>query len=254
MNPGELNDNRRLLMFTENTGPAYYIWGVDQAAYGPVELPGLVSWVKEERVLADTWVYGADAKSWTKALQIPELKMFFRPKPQSADGLDDHVENNAELTPGALRRLKIFADLDENQLRTLIEYAETINVRPFSQIIRRGETGENAIFGVLEGEFRSSITIEGKECPLATLGPGSIFGEISFIDRAPHAADVFSNTESVLVKFTSACFENIMRDESKLALAFMLGLTKSLAGRVRTLTRRFEEAQFGQFAEVEQAA
>ncbi|MCI0535762.1 MAG: cyclic nucleotide-binding domain-containing protein [Verrucomicrobiales bacterium] len=241
-------------MFTENIGPTYYIWGVDQAAYGPVELPSLVNWVKVERVLADTWVFGADAKSWTKASQIPELKMFFRPKPQSSGDSADHIDINAGLTSGALRRIKIFADLDDNQLGALIKYAELINVRPFNQLVRRGETGENALFGVLEGELRSSITIEGKECPLATLGPGSIFGEISFIDRATHTADVFSNAESSLVKFTAACFENIVRDETSLALAFMLGLTKSLAGRVRTVTRRFEEAQLGHFAEVEQAA
>jgi hypothetical protein len=241
-------------MLTENTGPAYYIWGVDQAAYGPVELPGLVNWVKEERVLADTWVYGGETKSWTKASQIPELKMFFRSKPQYVEELDDKIDNAAALTTGALRRIKIFAEMDDNQLGTLIKYAETLRVRPFTQVLRRTETGGDAVFGVLEGELRSSILLEGKECPLATLAPGSIFGEISFIDSAPHSTDVLSNQESLLVKFTKASFENVMRDDPKLALAFMLGLTKSLAGRVRTLTRRFEEAQFGQVAEVEQAA
>jgi hypothetical protein len=219
-----------------------------------VELPGLVTWVKQERVLADTWVFGAETRNWSKASQIPELKMFFRPKPSTLEDFDQNGNSSAGLTTGALRRVKIFADMDEAQLDTLSAYAETLSVRPFTQIIQRGDTGYGALFGVLEGELRSSIMMEGKECPLATLGPGSIFGEISFIDRAPHAADVFSNTESVLVKFTTASFENIIRDEPKLAFAFMFGLTKSLAGRVRTLTRRFEEAQFGQVAEDEQAA
>jgi len=241
-------------MLTENIAPTYYIWGVDQAAYGPVELPGLVNWVKEERVLADTWVHSDGTKSWTKASQIPELKMFFRPKPQQVEEHDDPVDHTAELTTGALRRIKIFADMDDNQLRTLTKYAETIRVRPFTQVLRRTEMGEDALYGVLEGELRSLITIEGKECPLTSLPPGSIFGEISFIDRAAHTADVLSNTESLLVKFTTAALENIMRDDPTLALAFMFGVTKSLAGRVRTLTRRFEEAQFGQFAEVKDAA
>src|SRR5262249_13285902 len=113
-------------MFTENIGPAYYIWGVDHAAYGPVELPGLVNWIKDERVLADTWVYSQDAKSWMKASQIPELKMFFRPKSQQRGEHADHLDSTADLTAGALRRIKIFADMDENQLETLIPYAETI--------------------------------------------------------------------------------------------------------------------------------
>ena len=241
-------------MFTENIAPAYYIWGVDRAAYGPVELPGLVNWIKDERVLADTWVYSQDPQSWMKASQIPELKMFFRPKPQPRGEHEDHLESAADLTTGALRQIKIFADMDENQLQTLIPYAETVSVRPFTQVVRRAEMGDDALYGVLEGELRSSIMIEGKECPLANLGPGSIFGEISFIDCAAHTADVLSNNECLLVKFTTASFENIKRNEPQLALAFILGVTKSLAGRVRTVTRRFEEAQFGQFAEAEHAA
>ena len=97
-------------MFIENAGPTYYIWGVDQAAYGPVELPGLVSWVKEERVLADTWVYGADTRSWTKASQVPELKMFFRPKSKKIKESIQDEYNSGMLTTGALRRIKMFAD------------------------------------------------------------------------------------------------------------------------------------------------
>jgi hypothetical protein len=34
----------------------YKIWGADNVVYGPVELPTLVTWIQEERVLADTWV------------------------------------------------------------------------------------------------------------------------------------------------------------------------------------------------------
>jgi len=36
---------------------AYSIWAADNVVYGPVELPILIGWVKDERVLADTWVF-----------------------------------------------------------------------------------------------------------------------------------------------------------------------------------------------------
>jgi len=204
--------------------------------------------------VADTWVYVDEAKSWMKASQIPELKMFFRPKPKSTESANGSLKDEGELRPGVLRRIKVLADMDDHQLAILLKYAETISLRPFTQVVRRAENGEHALYGVLEGELRSSILVESKECPLATLPPGSLFGEISFIDHAPHTADVLANQESLVVKFTAASFENIMRHEPAVALAFLHGLTKSLAGRVRTLTRRFEEAQFGQFAEVQCAA
>ena len=58
----------------------FTVWGIDQTAYGPVELPELVSWVQGERVTAETWVYDAKNAAWQKASQVPELQMFFRPR------------------------------------------------------------------------------------------------------------------------------------------------------------------------------
>src|SRR5215472_15131735 len=64
----------------------FIVWGIDQTAYGPVELPTLVSWIKDERVTADTWVFAARTGSWQKAPQVPELQMFFRTKSNGASG------------------------------------------------------------------------------------------------------------------------------------------------------------------------
>ena len=60
------------------TETGFIVWGIDQTAYGPVELPTLVAWVKDERVTADTWIYAAKNGAWQKAAQVPELQMFFR--------------------------------------------------------------------------------------------------------------------------------------------------------------------------------
>ena len=40
----------------DNDAPRYRVWGLDDVAYGPVELPVLTNWVLDERVAADTWV------------------------------------------------------------------------------------------------------------------------------------------------------------------------------------------------------
>src|SRR5689334_7948862 len=57
--------------------PGYKIWGVDGVIYGPVELPTLVCWIKEERVNANTWIYQEEDDAWHKAGKIQELQMFF---------------------------------------------------------------------------------------------------------------------------------------------------------------------------------
>ena len=67
-------------MDQQDSAPAYHIWGVDKSPYGPVELPALVAWIKDERVIADTWIFVERENSWMRASEVPELNLFFKPK------------------------------------------------------------------------------------------------------------------------------------------------------------------------------
>ena len=71
-------------MATSAIDADFIVWGIDRTAYGPVELPTLVAWVKDERVTAETWVFACKNGVWHKAAEVPELQMFFRPKPGGA--------------------------------------------------------------------------------------------------------------------------------------------------------------------------
>ena len=65
------------------TAATFRIWGVDNVIYGPVELPVLVGWIKEERVMANTWVFAEHESLWRKASEWSELAMFFKDKTAS---------------------------------------------------------------------------------------------------------------------------------------------------------------------------
>jgi CRP-like cAMP-binding protein len=225
-------------MDPQESALGYHTWGIDNTAYGPVELPALVQWIKDERVLADTWIFVERDNGWFKAADVPELKMFFRRKYPHAEGKRPAAD---EVTPSALRRIKALAEMTDEQLSSLLGFIEIVRVRPFTHLVRKGEPGD-AMFGVLEGEVRSSINVDGKECALATLGPGGVFGEISLFDKGPHAADIISNEESLLVKISADAVATISREDPQAALAMLMGLIKATAGRVRTLTKRFEDS------------
>ena len=77
---------------------------------------------------------------------------------------------------------------------------------------------------------------------MATLAAGSIFGEISLFDKGPHAADVISNQESILVKISAHALDSIGKEAPEAALGLLSGLIKAITGRVRTLTRRYEDS------------
>ncbi len=63
---------------TISQNSAYHIWAADNVVYGPVELPALIDWVKDKRVLAETWVFDGQNDRWRKAASLPELQLFFR--------------------------------------------------------------------------------------------------------------------------------------------------------------------------------
>ena len=82
------------------------MWGVDNAAYGPVELPALVDWVRDERVLAGTWIYSEASGSWHRSDHLPELQLIFKRKSAvDTPAAVPHDNTTLQIKPGALRRI-----------------------------------------------------------------------------------------------------------------------------------------------------
>src|SRR6185436_11381731 len=92
---------------------------------GPVELPTLVSWVKDDRVTADTWLFVAKNSSWQRAGDVPELQMFFRPNGSSSGTVvGSSIQGVTGVDSRALRRIKILANLTDEQLARFGEFME----------------------------------------------------------------------------------------------------------------------------------
>ena len=131
--------------------------------------------------------------------------------------------------------------MSDQQLETLLPFLEVIIAAPFTHVMERGEPSD-ALYGVLEGELRSFILVDGIECPLNTLPPGSIFGEISLFDGGPRTASIAANEESLLIRLSHTSISRICKEAPQTALAFYDGLLKTIAGRVRTLMKRYENS------------
>lgn len=225
----------------ENTG--FKIWAIDNIVYGPVELPTLVSWVKEERVTSDTWIYGESADKWHKAKDVPELQMFFRGNKKTAEMSDTRTfeKTIGNLRPGSLRRIKIFAGMDDAQIMRFIQFLEVVKAQQFKDIVRQGDPGD-AMFLVLDGEVRVRMMIGGKESILTVLGPGEFFGEIALFDHGPRSADVVANMETTLVRVTAAAFQKMATDAPDLATPFLLAMGKTLTQRIRADNKRYRDS------------
>jgi len=233
------------------SGMAYQVWGADNAVYGPIELPVLLEWIKEERVIPTTWVYLEKKEVWAKAAELPELKMLFSSGcagPEAGGSGTTTQEPASGIRPAMLRRIKILAGLDNSELAVFLKYIKALQVKAFAHVVHNGEHGDS-MYLILSGELRARIMIDGKETTLATLGVGDFFGEISLLDEGPRSADVFANVESTVLELSSESFKKLMKDEPVLASHFMYALGRAAAGKIRALTKRYQDSvHFSRFA------
>jgi len=231
-------------MAAQADSPQFYIWGIDQSAYGPIELPTLVSWIKDERVLADTWIFLEREVTWRRAADMPELQMFFRKKSSTAAAAPGSI------SAGALRRVKILAGLTDPQLERLAQLMELQRIKQWTVIVKQGDPGD-AMYLILEGELRARIMVGGKETTLSTLGPGDFFGDMSLFDQGPRSADVVANEDSTVLRITAPAFENLAREAPDLAAPFLMSTAKTLAARIRADNKRLgDSVKFKSAAEV----
>ena len=93
-------------------------------------------------------------------------------------------------SPALLRNVRLFSDLDERDLESLSDEFSERRFAAGDKIALEGEGGL-MFFVVEEGE----LSVEQHGEPVATLGPGSAFGEIALIDRRPRTATVTAVSE-----------------------------------------------------------
>ncbi len=220
----------------DNPAVFFRTWGADHIADGPVELPALVDWIRQGRVLRTTWVFSEAEGEWTRAGDLAVLKALFKSK-----GSAPAAASVPGITPGSLRRMKIFADMDERQLASFLQYMEVLKLLPNAVVFSKVEHGD-AMFLVLQGEVRARVMVGGRESTLTTMSVGECFGELAVVDEGPRSADVVANSESVLLKISAGALKRLFQEAPALAAPFLLGLSKTITSRVRHLTKRYEDS------------
>jgi CRP/FNR family cyclic AMP-dependent transcriptional regulator len=94
-------------------------------------------------------------------------------------------------------------------------------------IARQGEIG-TGFFIVVSGRVR--VVRDGT--PVARLGPGEFFGELSVLDGGPRVAQVVADEPTICLAIASWDFERVLREEPGVALAVL----KVVAARLREVT------------------
>ena len=88
-----------------------------------------------------------------------------------------------------LRELPSFAHLEADELLELLEHGEWVNFGPGEMVIEQGEPGDD-FYAVKSGKL--GVVRDGEE--IASLGPGSYFGEVALLLDTPRTASVVTVT------------------------------------------------------------
>jgi CRP/FNR family cyclic AMP-dependent transcriptional regulator len=126
----------------------------------------------------------------------------------------------------ALRSVPLFSSLSQHQLMRILRAARAIEFQPNVEIIREGEAGKG-LYTVTDGS--AEVLVDGNQ--LATLGPGSYFGEISVIDGGPRTATIVAATRVSTLELTPSAFLRILDTEPPVALA----VSAELCGRLHDI-------------------
>lgn len=129
-----------------------------------------------------------------------------------------------------LRDLEIFRGLGDGELRKVARLFTQKLFRPGDKIFGKDDPGNEA-FVVMRGQVE--IVLEENTSPIATLGQGQVFGELSFLDGGKRGALAIARQASILLVMQRPQFFELTQREPNLGLAIMRNIALELTVRLR---------------------
>jgi hypothetical protein len=219
----------------------YKVLASDKLLYGPIDLPTLIQWTMDERVLPETWVFRAPDNKWIPADFVSDLKPYFQAS-SSRIKLVDAVKATGQVQPEELRQFPIFSGVTNEQLAQFLEFAEFLSCDTNHLLIKKGAIGD-AIFFLLSGSVRARIVIAHEEKILTTIPAGEFFGEIAMFTQSARSADIVVAEPSRLLRVSAQSFLNMSESLPTLACPILCEMSRWLAVRVADLTVQLSRSQ-----------
>ena len=129
-----------------------------------------------------------------------------------------------------LRDLELFKGLGDGELRKVARLFTQKLFRPGEKIFNKEDSGHEA-YVVMRGQIE--IVLDEKAPPIATLGQGQVFGELSFLDGGKRGAVAVARQASIVLVMQRPQFFELTQREPNLGLAVMRNIALELTVRLR---------------------
>lgn len=89
-----------------------------------------------------------------------------------------------------LANVRMFSSLNRKELSLVARAADVVTVEAGAEVVTEGSTGHE-FFLILDGQ--AAVKRNGRK--VASLGPGSYFGELALLDRGPRSATIVADSD-----------------------------------------------------------
>jgi hypothetical protein len=223
----------------------YKVWAEDETAYGPVEAATLRQWIRDGRVIPETFVQPQSHLCWRRAAEVEALRDQF---PDVPDGAAP-AGGEGSVPADALGQFSVFANLSAEELAQLAALGKTFDVATDTLIVRTGDPCD-AVYFVLAGGLRVRLlvgVVDQQDKTLCQLGTGEFFGELGMFLQSKRTADVVAQTDSRLFRIDTNAFRLLVKQIPALAAPILYGVGVTMAQRIAEDNQRFYREVTSQF-------
>jgi small-conductance mechanosensitive channel/CRP-like cAMP-binding protein len=121
------------------------------------------------------------------------------------------AQQEQEEARAILRDEALFQCLSDEQIESLVQQARVSQFGRGERVIREGAEGDS-MFVLLRGDAEVSISKNGTSIPVATLGAGDCFGEMSLLTGERRAATVRAETDCQVMEIGKPPMAEVLRD------------------------------------------
>lgn len=136
-----------------------------------------------------------------------------------------------------LSQIEAFSHFSAQQLDLLQDCASRTRYPPGTLLVKEGDSSLEA-YVIQSGTVRLQRETSYGQFALAALGPGAMFGEISFVDRDVRSVDAMAETEVDVLVLNPVALSTLIERDHAFTVALYWAFWKSLSAKLRDTNER----------------
>lgn len=131
----------------------------------------------------------------------------------------------------------LFRYFTEDERNRVESIGQVRRIAEGAYLIRAGEI-DSSLFAVEDGHLDIMIMRDDEQAVVATVGPGDVLGEVSFIDDSPRSVSVKAGEETTVRIWDKRTLSEALAFDPQLLAKFAVAMSELLVERIRDVARR----------------